>query len=87
MTAFCLFSFLSLKNPQCLLRMLIQAVVKLSFIFFTSVLKCIWDMKKQCSKLFYYTCCKDSFSLIGNIYHQLTPLEKKKYLLQEVGGV
>lgn len=67
--------------------MLIQAVVKVNFFFSTSVLECIWDMKKQCSELFYYTCCKDSFSLIGTIYHQLTPSEKKKDLLQEVGGI
>lgn len=67
--------------------MLIRAVVKLSFFFSTSVIECIWDMKKHYSELFYYTCIKDSFSLIGTIYYQLTHLEKEKDLLQEVGGV
>lgn len=63
--------------------MLIRAIVTLSFHFSTCVLECIWDMTKQYSELFYYTCFKGSFSLIGTIYYQLTPLEKKKIL---VGG-
>lgn len=63
--------------------------MKVNFIISTSILECIWEMKKQHSELFYYTCFKDNFSPIATIqeFINIWLLWKRKRLLEIFGGV